>query len=132
MGLFKSQPRQVTSLINEETVKLVRQRCIGSPLSCAQFVNQDMIWDRRHACMVVYNGAGGFIAVPNDFSGGPQCYEYHAVVLVGDEVIDLLHSDRLFTVKGWIKRMKRLTPNLQIDFQRSSPLIQQMILNKLI
>lgn len=132
MAIFKSKPRVVTDLLQQNMIDSLRMRCAGNPLACAQTVSQDILWGRRHACMVVFNGAGGLTAVPNDFSGGPKCYDFHAVALVEDEVIDLLHTDKLYSIKDWVKRMKRLTPNLQINFQMSSPILQQMILNKLI
>ena len=128
---FGKQLLTLTNFFAPDYIQRMRQVYAGNPVELGVMLSQDMIWSRPHGYVSFKNGAGGMVAVPNDF-GGPMAYPLHTVCLLEESVFDVLHTDSVMSIKQYIKRVKKLTPKLEIDFDRSSPSVQRMILQKLI
>lgn len=52
--------------------------------------------------------------------GSGRIYTHHTVVLMGEWVIDLLHSDNVIKTKNYINRLKKHNPKLRIDYTLST------------
>lgn len=47
-------------------------------------------------------------------------YTHHAIVLMGEWIIDLLHSDNIIKTKDYIIELQRYNPKLRIDYTLST------------
>lgn len=59
--------------------------------------------------------ADGGILIDADHS-----YLYHTVVLMGEWVIDILHTDKVIKTKDYILGLQEYNPKLRIDYSMSS------------
>ena len=60
----------------------------------------------------------------NAFDGGirvkDNIYTHHAIVLMGEWIIDLLHSNDIIKTKDYIIELQRYNPKLRIDYIMST------------
>lgn len=47
-------------------------------------------------------------------------YTHHTIVLMGEWIIDLLHSDNIIKTKDYVIELKRHNPKLRIDYTMST------------
>lgn len=61
----------------------------------------------------------GGITVWSELLNSNRIYEYHTVVLLGDCVMDILHSDRLISTSEYVRNLRDTNIGLEIDYDMS-------------
>lgn len=56
------------------------------------------------------------LKVKNELENKVETYNYHSVVLLGNCVVDLLHTDRLISTKEYVGNLSKLNKNLRLDY----------------
>lgn len=67
------------------------------------------------ATITFKNGHELNLKVKDHYTNEIKTYAFHSVIMLGNCVIDLLHSDRYISTGRYIKEMKKLNPELRLD-----------------
>lgn len=61
------------------------------------------------------NGHSLNLKVKDLYNDRINTYPYHSVIMLGNCVIDLLHSDKYISTTKYVKELKKLNPELRLD-----------------
>lgn len=67
------------------------------------------------AVVTFKNGHSLDISINDYYNNEVKTYAFHSVVMLGNCLIDLLHSDRYISTSRYIKELKNLNPDLRLD-----------------
>ena len=59
------------------------------------------------------------LKVTDELTNTERTYTHHSVVLLGDCIMDILHTDRLISTREYAKHIRELNPNVEVTLALS-------------
>lgn len=67
------------------------------------------------------NGHSLDVKVNDYYDNDIKCYAFHSVILLGNCVLDILHSDKFISTSRYVKEMQKINPELRLDKFMTEP-----------
>jgi hypothetical protein len=106
-------------IFGADTLSQLREEFKDNCVGLAQTVKMIMNTNGFLAEIITFKNGNAFL------DGGitinlDHTYTHHAVVLMGDWVIDVLHTDKIIKTKDYIIELQKHNPKLRIDYTLST------------
>lgn len=110
----------VTNIIKDEFVDPIRIEFDGNCTGCAASLADELISDQSVICScVTFKNGSAFadtgVVVRDELAGEDKIYTHHTVLLFGECIMDILHSDRLVATAEYVKSLQEKNPKLLVD-----------------
>lgn len=120
MVMYKfSKGDKVTELLSVQDVFELRRNFDGDCFNLATYLYHSLNSAGILASFITFKNGNPFldggIHVWSDLTKRNEVYTHHSVVLLGDCVMDLLHTDRLIKTTEYVKKLKADNPKLRVD-----------------
>lgn len=108
----------VTSIFGEEHTSKMREDFNNNCYGLADTIKRVM--DDNQILAEIITFKNGNVFVDEGIKVYNNVYTHHTVVLMGEWVIDLLHTDEIIKTKDYILKLKENNPKLRIDYTLST------------
>ena len=97
---------------DKNIISNVRKNYKGNCVDAAWFIKKSLNQNRILAEVITFKNGNAFL-------DGGICvfgnrYSHHSVVLLGDGIIDILHTDKILQTKEYIEELEKNNPKLHI------------------
>lgn len=120
--MFIKVPSSVTTaqeLLGEETVDALRRDFEGNYYMLAQILCDRLTEMGYSVSLLTFRNGNvtedGGVRVWSQFHRTYRIYTHHSIVLFGDVVLDLQHSNKLFKTADYVSVLYELNPKLRVD-----------------
>lgn len=103
-----SEDGLVTELFHKEDVQKLRDFYKNNCYGLARSVSETLRSNNVLCSIITFKGYSAMadpVQVQSDFDDSMHLYTYHSVIFLGTCFLDILHSDRLFSVKDYLLRL---------------------------
>lgn len=104
--------KDLIAIFGEDTIKELRREYKNNCLGLAEKIKYIFNYDGILAEILVFKSGHTF---NYNLKVNGEIYTHHAVVLMGDWVIDLLHTTEIIKTKDYIMKLKKDNPELRLD-----------------
>jgi hypothetical protein len=108
----------LVEIFGEETIQQLRIDFKDNCLGLAREIKNTFNLQGYLAEVITFKNGNAFL------DGGIRIsstvYTHHAIVLMGEWIIDLLHSDNIIKTKNYIVELQKYNPKLRIDYTLST------------
>lgn len=106
-------------IFGADTLRQLREEFKGNCVGLAEVVKDILNAGDFLAEIITFKNGNAFL------DGGITInlvhnYTHHAVVLMGEWVIDILHTDKIIKTKDYIIELQKYNPKLRIDYMLST------------
>lgn len=111
----------ITELFTKEDVQKLRDFYKNNCYDLAQNVSETLRNNNVLHSIITFKGYSAMadpVQVQSDFDDCMHLYTHHSVIFLGTCFMDILHSDRLFSVKEYLIRLS--CRELQVDLNMST------------
>ena len=107
---------KATEIYSQHDIDSLRRQFDGNCYNLAFALAKQLHDHGIIASLVTFrNGTKNGITVWSDLDNCYKTYGFHAVVLLGDCIMDLSHTDRLISTSEYVERLKGNNSKLRID-----------------
>jgi len=105
--------KDVNDLFSKDTVDKVREHFKENCTGAANLLRDILDENNILASTITFKNGHAFVDEPLKVFG--HKYTHHSLTLVGNGIIDILHSDKIFQTKEYIEMLEKDNPKLRID-----------------
>lgn len=110
---------KITELFRPKDISYFRNKynnnCFGFAQHCCAMLTEGNVLCSMLTFKNGHNFVDDGIKVWDDINHKHNLYTHHSVVLLGDCIMDMLHSDRLISTQEYVRGLEKDNPNLQLD-----------------
>ena len=122
MLMMKELPYDAYGSLNEifgdERIKLFREKFDNNCFEVADIIKGIMNQNGIIAEIITFKNGNSFMDGGIEVHG--RTYTHHTVVLMGEWVIDVLHTSEIIKTKDYILELHKNNPELRIDYTMST------------
>lgn len=105
-----------------EDLNVLRETYSGNCIGLAHYVKSVCQANRVLSSVITFKNRNCFLEplrVTNELTNTECGYTHHSVVLLGDCIMDILHTDRLISTREYVKHLRELNPNVEVNLALS-------------
>lgn len=117
-----SEDDLVTELFHKEDVQKLRDFYKNNCYGLAQNVSETLRSNNVLCSIITFKGYSAMadpVQVQSDFDDSMHLYTHHSVIFLGTCFMDILHSNRLFSVKEYLTRLCCRELQVSLDMSTS-------------
>lgn len=101
-----------------DDIKMFREKYVNNCYGVAEVIKDSLNKSGYLAEIITFKNGNAFL--DGGIKVSNHTYTHHTIVLMGEWIIDVLHTDDIVKTKDYILELQKLNPKLRIDYTMST------------